>query len=182
MKEEYFDTFVPVDEAGFSKYIAAKQIERMDNAIELRIFSIFGKYEDYAIRFISNEVCKAVFDLSLTIKQNRLFDFLYIDDLMPVLEHFMIAPNRYKAYNVTPDRSIELYDVAKRILRIAGKDLPVKIAQEGMASEYSGDNARLKQEFPGYTLTPIDTAITSLYKWYEENKHTIVRDKLLVDK
>ena len=30
MKEEYFDTSVPVDEHGFSKYLIAKQIEQIE--------------------------------------------------------------------------------------------------------------------------------------------------------
>ena len=59
MKESYFDTHVPLDGYGLSKYIAAKYVELADNIIELRIFGIFGKYEDYAIRFISNAICKA---------------------------------------------------------------------------------------------------------------------------
>ncbi|MEQ8220768.1 MAG: NAD-dependent epimerase/dehydratase family protein, partial [Candidatus Eremiobacterota bacterium] len=54
MKEDYFGFHVPVDEHGFGRYVCARYIEQVDNIIELRIFGIFGKYEDYAIRFISN--------------------------------------------------------------------------------------------------------------------------------
>ena len=87
--EDFLSTSIPVDEHGFYRYVSAKIMERMRNVVELRIFSIFGKYEDYAIRFISNMICKAIHDLPLTMKQNRPFDFLYIDDLMPILDHFI---------------------------------------------------------------------------------------------
>ena len=82
MKEEYFDTHVPIDEHGLCKYVCGKYIQQVDNIIDLRIFGIFGKYEDYAIRFISNMICKAIFDLPLTMKQNRKFDYIYIEDLI----------------------------------------------------------------------------------------------------
>ena len=43
MHETYFDTFVPKDEYGFSKYLSAKYIKQVKNITELRIFGIFGK-------------------------------------------------------------------------------------------------------------------------------------------
>ena len=122
MDEGYFDTSVPADEHGFSKYLIAKYIAEMDNGVELRVFGIFGKYEDYAIRFISNAICKTLFDLPITIRQNRRFDYLYIDDLMPVIDHFIGAKGRYSAYNVTPDDSIDLYAIAEKVKAKSGKD------------------------------------------------------------
>ena len=103
------------DEHGFFRYVSAKYIETTSNVTELRIFSIFGKYEDYAIRFISNAICKTLFDLPITIKQNRLFDYLYVDDFVPILDFFIQNKPRYKAYNVTPDHAIELLTLAEKI-------------------------------------------------------------------
>jgi GDP-L-fucose synthase len=182
MNEEYFDKHVPVDEGGLSKYITSKYIEKAENIIELRIFGIFGKYEDYAIRFVSNMICKALFDLPLNIKQNRRFDYICIDDLMPIIEYFIEQKGEYKAYNVAPDSSIELYELAEKVRKIAGKDSPIKAAQLGMGIEYSGNNARLLAEIKGLKYTPIDEAIQKLYRWYSDNKNTLNRDLLLVDK
>jgi len=182
VKEEYFDTYVPVDELGFSKYIISKYIEKIDNAIELRIFGIFGKYEDYAIRFISNALCKSLFDLPITMKQNRMFDYLFIDDLIPVLNYFMENDFSHKAYNVTPDKSIELLALAEKVKLISGNDLPVVIKDKTMGLEYSGDNSRLKSEISNLKFTPVDSAIKKLYAWYLENKTLINKNLLLVDK
>jgi UDP-glucose 4-epimerase len=182
MKEEYFDTWVPADETGYSKYICAKCVELTKGATELRLFGVFGKYEDYAIRFISNAICKTLFDLPITIKQNRRFDYLFIDDLMPVLEYFMANRGNYSCYNVTPDRSAELAEIALKVRQISGKDVPIIIAQDGMGMEYSGDNGRLKEQMPGLSLTPMDDAIEKLYGWYKENVHLINRSHLLTDK
>lgn len=182
MKEEYFDSHVPIDEHGYNRYVCGKFIQLMDNVVDLRIFGIFGKYEEYAIRFISNAICKTLFDLPITIKQNRRFDYLYIDDLMPVLDYFVQNKWKYNEYNVTPDDTIDLYSIAEKIRDLSGKDLPIVIGQEGMGPEYSGDNARLKAEMPGLHFTPIDEAVRRLYNWFLENRHLIDRNCLLEDK
>ena len=54
--------------------------------MELRLFGVFGRHEDYAIRFISNAICKTLFDLPITLRQNRTFSYLYVDDLGPIVE------------------------------------------------------------------------------------------------
>ncbi|MCU0641427.1 MAG: NAD(P)-dependent oxidoreductase [Candidatus Margulisbacteria bacterium] len=182
MKEDYFDAHVPADEHGFSKYIAAKYVEQAKNITELRIFGIFGKYEDYSIRFISNMICKALCNLPLTMKQNRRFDYLWIDDLPPVVDHFLAKKLKDKAYNVTPDRAVELRQIAALVLKIAGKELPIKIAQPGLGSEYSGDNGRLKRELKGLKFTPLETAVRNLYDWYAARQDKLNKECLLSDK
>lgn len=182
MAEEYFDRHVPSDDHGFSKYISAKYIEKTKNVTELRVFGVFGKYEDYAIRFISNAICKTLFDLPITIKQNRRFDYLYIDDLPQVIDYFIRNEAAHRAYNLTPDKSIELYSLAEKVSDVSGKDLPIKVAQEGLGLEYSGDNSKIKKEIKNLKYTPIDSAISQLYAWYLDNKHLINKDLLLIDK
>lgn len=182
VNEDFFGKSVGGDENSLYRYVSGKFMENIDNAVELRIFSIFGKYEDYAIRFISNAICKAVVDLPITIKQNRKFDFLYIDDLMPILDHFITNNSKFNSYNVTPDESIELHTVAELVRKISMKDLPILVAQSGINLEYSGSNARLRAEMPNLKLTSINESINELYQWYEKNKATLNRDVLLFDK
>lgn len=182
MKEIYFDAHVPLDEAGFSKYIISKYIEKVENAVELRLFGIFGKYEDYAIRFISNMICKALFGLPLTMKQNRRFDYLFIDDLMPVLEYFINRNGKHRAYNVTPDSSVELLSLAKKIGNLSGEQLPIKVDQPGLGPEYSGDNLRLHSEIKGLSFTSVDEAVERLFKWYQAEQARLDKTCLLHDK
>ncbi len=181
MKEDYFDTHVPVDEHGFSKYVCAKYIEAADNILEFRLFGVFGKYEDYEIRFISNAICKALMGLPITIKQNRRFDYLYVDDLAAVIDHFIMRDTIYKTYNVTSDGAIDLRSIAERVREISGTRPDIIIKDEG-GVEYSGDNSRLRQAMPHLRLTPLNQSISSLYSWYEQNRHLIKREWLLVDK
>jgi dTDP-4-dehydrorhamnose reductase len=148
MKEEYFDTHVPVDEHGFSKYVCAKYIEEADKIVELRLFGVFGKYEDYEIRFISNAICKAIMGLPITIKQNRTFDYLYVEDLATVVDHFIMHEAQYKTYNVTSGEAIDLKSLAEIVSQTSGEKTEILIKEEGWGIEYSGDNSRLRESLP----------------------------------
>ena len=181
-KEEEWIANIPVDEHGFFRYVTAHHIEALSGIVDLRLFGVFGKYEDYAIRFVSNAICKSLFNLPITIRQNRRFDYLSIDDLMPVLDHFINNESRHTSYNVTPDSAVELLSVAEIVKVRSGNDIPIIISQQGMGPEYSGDNSRLKSAIKGITFTPILESIDRLYCWYAENIHLIDREKLLVDK
>ncbi len=183
MTEDYFDVHMPIDETGYSKYLCAKYAEQIDNVIELRPFGVFGKYEDWQIRFISNMICKALFDLPLTIKQNRRFDYIYVDDLVMVVRHFIENQPHHRVYNVTPDDTIELKTLAEKVLKISGKKLDICIAKPGMGIEYSGCNERLKVEIP--EISKIDNgfaAIDGLYQWYRDRRDLLDRNSLLLDK
>ena len=182
MKEDSWKEHIPVDEHGYCKYVCEKVIAHCSNIYDLRVFGIFGKYEDYAIRFISNAICKVLFDLPISIKQNRKFDYLYVNDFMPILDWFVQNEPKYQAYNITPDSSISLYDLAVIVREVAGKPMhPIVISQEGMGLEYSGDNSRLKSEFD-LNLTPLALAIRDLYIWYSGNKGQLDKNLLLIDK
>jgi UDP-glucose 4-epimerase len=187
VREEDLDRTVPADEHGFSKYVIAKHIERMRgdgslDAVELRLFGIYGKHEDYAIRFISNAICKTLYNLPITLKQNRTFSYLFVGDLMPVIDHFLKYQASEAAYNVVPDATDDLLDLAERVKRRSGKDLPIRVREPGSGLPYWGTNDLLRREIPGVSFTPIDSAVDQLYLWYEQRIDTIERTVLLTDK
>ena len=184
MKEDFFGRYMPEDEHGYTKYICGKYMERcQEDVVDLRVFGIFGRYEDYAIRFISNAICKTLFDLPVTLRQDRVFSYLAVEDLMPVLDYFIEHKPRHKAYNVVPDERVSLLDLARRVVWISGKDLPVKVGMPGMGMEYSGDNARLRAEMGDWlSFTPVEQSVRRLYGWYQEHKGELDRECLLFDK
>ena len=182
MKESYFGTHIPLDEHGYNKYMFGKLLPGLSHVYDFRIFGLFGRYEDYAIRFISNAICKAIFGLPVTLRQNRKFDYLYINDLMPILEYFIENGPPDKAFNITPDSSVSLLEIAQLIVGIAGKPLPVVVAEEGMGMEYSGDNSLLKKEMGSITFTPLESAVRELYGWYSQNITSLDKTLLLADK
>ncbi|MEG2336763.1 MAG: NAD-dependent epimerase/dehydratase family protein [Bacteroidales bacterium] len=182
MKETYFGTHIPTDEHGYNKYICGKYIESTENIIDLRIFGIFGKYEEYAIRFISNAICKTLYNLPITLRQDRKFDYLYIADLLPILDYFLQNKMAYKAYNITPNQSISLLHIAEIIQNMSGNANEIQVGTPGMGLEYSGNNDRLQKEMKEVQFTPIHQAIKELFEWYHNQQNTIQLESLLVDK
>ncbi|HOW58290.1 MAG TPA: NAD(P)-dependent oxidoreductase [Candidatus Omnitrophota bacterium] len=182
MKEEYFDMHVPQDQAGFSRYLIGRYVALAHNIVNLRPFAVFGKYEDWEIRFISNACCKAVWDLPITIKKNVFYDYLYIDDLVKITNWFIQNRPKEKVYNICTGRTYDLLTLAKKVLKVSGKNLEIKIAQPGIDKEYSGDNARLFQEMGSVSFEDIDHSISALYEWYKIHKKDINRELLLKDK
>jgi UDP-glucose 4-epimerase len=170
VREEYFDTRVPRDPYGFSKYICAQHIERSERIVNLRLFGVFGRYEDYTVRFISNACCRALKGLSIVLKQDVVFDYLYIDDLIRVAKWFIENNPRHKAYNVCTGRPLRLTQWAEIIARISGRNPRVSVTIEGMGPEYSADNSRLLKEIGGYHFGDLESSVSKLYRWYEQQE------------
>lgn len=173
VKEEDFGKNMPVDPYGFTKYIMNKNSAQSINIYNLRLFGIFGKYEFWQSKFISNLCCKAVFDLPLTIRQNCWFDFLYINDLPSIVEWFIENTPYYKDYNLCYGTPIDLISIAKIVEKVSNKKLGINVFKEDFNIAYTSDNTRLKQQIPSLRLTNYTDSIANLYQYYYENKHLI---------
>lgn len=180
VKEADFDKRLPADDFGLYKYACAKYIEEsQDQMINLVLFGIYGKYEPYSFRFISNSLCRALFDLPLTISQNTYFDYLYIDDFVSILEYFIENNPKKRTYNVGTGKQIDLLTIAKRVIEITGKKLEIKIAQKGFKDEYTCDNSRLMNELGHFTFTDFNETLKQLYAWYESRKSSLDKNSLI---
>lgn len=182
VKEEKFDRVVPKDSFGFSKYICSKYIEKADRIINLRLFGIYGKYEDYELRFISNAICKTLFNLPITIKQNVLFDYVYIDDFVRILDYFIVHKPTKKFYNIGRGDSIDLLTIAELVNKIGDRKSKIIVKQKGLNNEYTCDNSRLKKEIKGIHFTDFDETLKRLYEWYKSIKSSLSIDSFLHDK
>lgn len=176
VKEDDFDNRVPVDEYGYVKYLCSKYIENSENIVCLRIFGLFGKYEDYRYRFISNAVCRNIFGMPITMRQNVYFDYIYINDFVRIVEYFIEHDGKHKFYNIGTGKKVDLKTIAAKINEIAEKRSEILIKNKGLNKEYSCNNSRLVNELKGFEFTDFDTYINELYSWYKENKKSIKKD------
>ena len=165
---------IPVDGYGFAKYIMTTHARLSKNVYILRLFGIFGKYEDWTYKFISNICCKAVYNLPLTIRRECKFDYIYIDDLPEVAEWFLENTPKYHDYNFTRGTPVRLTKLAEMVLQAAEKKLDViMLNPEGLNNEYTSSNKRLCQELAYFKPTPLPDAIEQLYRFYYDNKNNI---------
>lgn len=180
VQEEDLDKHVPADEFGFYKYTCAKYIEESRiNMLNLCIFGIYGKHEEYAFRFISQSLCRVLFDMPIVINQNVRFDYLYVDDFIHILDYFIEHETKYRMFNVGTGSSIDLVTIARRILAVTKKDLPITVKKPGLNFEYTCNTDRLHTAMGDFNYTDFDTTIFRLYEWYRVRRNTIQKDLLI---
>lgn len=170
MPEDYFGRRVPSDGHSYAKYLISKYIElKKDPALVcFRLFGVFGKYEDYRYKFISNAIVKNLLGLPITINQNVIYDYLYIVDFCRIIERFISLsnPTGRTVYNVTPTEPIDLISLARMINKASGRQSEIKVLNEGIGVEYSGDNSRLLAELGDFRFTAPEKAIAELIVYY----------------
>ncbi|MBF0359010.1 MAG: NAD(P)-dependent oxidoreductase [Magnetococcales bacterium] len=172
MDESYFKKHIPTDIYGFSKYVIARDIETNPaNIYNLRVWGIYGKYEDYSRRFISNNICRLLSGLDISINRNMYFDYLYVDDFSRIVEAFIENTPKKKIYNTCSGERVGLVDLAKMINEVHGGGSNIIVKQEGENPEYTGDNSMFLKEFDSIRFTKVQDAIREMYDWYKNESN-----------
>ena len=183
MPEEYFGEQVPDDEHSYAKYLISKYISDTDyeNLICLRIFGVFGKYEDYRYKFISNAIVKNLLKLPIVINQNVIYDYIYINDFFRIVLFFVKNRTKNRIYNVTPTESIDLLTIAGIINKSSENKSEIYVLNEGIGVEYSGNNRKLLSEIGGFQFTPPTVSIRDLYEYYKERVNSLDAEAIKED-
>lgn len=168
VSEDTSKHFIPHNDYGLAKYIIGRHIENSNNIYNLRIFGLFGKYENWKTTFISGACCKALKGLPITIRQNVWFDYLYIDDFCKIVKYFIDAEPHAHTYNVTTGIKRDLVTIANDVIKLCKADVPIYICKDGLANEYTSDNTRLLTELGGFEFTAWEQCISKLIEYYKE--------------
>lgn len=123
VSEETVGEVIPHDAYGFSKLVMSKFIcgnsrRQIFNPI---IFGLFGPFEDYTFKFISNACIKNLLGMPIVINQNVRFDYLYIDDFFSIIDRLIEAEAdslTHHEFNITPTESITLTEIVDIINEI----------------------------------------------------------------
>lgn len=177
--EDIRERYIPSEPYGFSKYIMADKAENSSNIYELCLFGVFGKYEAWHRRFISNAICRSLHGLPITMQRNVYFDYLYIKDLCDIMPLFIENDLQHKRYNVCRGEHIDLYSLAQMVKEITNNPFDIQVAEEGLKPEYSGSNKRMMEEFAQIRFTPYEVAIRELTEYYKTCLGEINRELLL---
>lgn len=164
---------IPIDQYGLMKYTVEQLIEASENIYNFRLFGIFGKYEYYPVKFISNICCKAIKGLPFSIRQNLYFDYLWVEDFCRMLEFFLSHEPKYHSYNMVAGDKISLREICDMVNQISLGKAPVYICRDGLGREYTASNERFLEEWPDFSYTPKETAVRELYEWYQEREDMI---------
>jgi GDP-L-fucose synthase len=181
VKEEDYLELLPYDEYGFYKSITSRYIEKSDRIIQLRVFGAYGENEDYKYRFISNSIIKNLMHLPITINKNVYFDYIYINDLVNIIDWFIHNDSQEKIYNTTSGKRVDLITLAKTINEISDFQSDIQILNEGLNNEYTSNNDKIMNEINDFTFTTHNTAIKSMYEYFKEHLHNLDLDTIKND-
>ena len=191
VREEEFGTVIPADDYGYSKYVMEQYIRERSLAgaqgviYNPIIFGLYGAHEDYSFKFISNAILKNMLGMPITINQNVVFDYLYLDDFLRIIEHIIENDCTYKEFNITPTESINLVHIAELINNCGRYQSEIIVKNPGMNYQYTGDNGRLLANMGAdYRFTSYQEGIERLYQYYEAHRseldmETIRQDSLM---
>jgi GDP-L-fucose synthase len=186
VEEDEAGIALPFDDYGFYKSVCSRYIEQCNsNVVNLRIFACYGKYEDYRYKFISNAIVKNLLGMPINIRQNVLFDYVYVDDLMKMVHWAVESKTEHRVYNITKGEGVELITLAKLVNEVAEIPSVIIVDKPGLNLEYTSTNLRILQECP-VEFTAHQSAIRRLYEYYADHLDRLdldaVRGDFFIDK
>jgi len=183
MQESFFGENVPHDSHSYAKYLISQYIEDQadPNLIGVRIFGIFGKYEDYRYKFISNAIAKNLCNLPIVINQNVLYDYMPVEDFSRLAEVLLKTETTGRVFNATPTIPIDLVTIAKLINEASENEVEVQVLNDGMGTEYTGNNSALLNEIGDFQFSTMSEAISNLYNHYASIKDSLDEEALRED-
>ena len=185
VKEPSYLESLPLDSYGFYKGVCSRFIESTrGNVICLRIFGCYGAGENYRYKFISNAIVKNLLHLPITIYKDCVFDYIYIDDLCAIIEHFLhasIASLDHRVYNASSGSGVLLSELAKMINATSSFQSPIHFIESGLNNQYTSDNSRLLSAMPSLKLTPHSHAIESMREYFASNLASLDVESIKAD-
>jgi GDP-L-fucose synthase len=178
ISEDQFGRVIPQDSYGFLMYTMQMLAYQYKNITNFRLFGIFGPYEQYKSRFISNAICKALCGYPITIRQNAVFDYLHTDDLCKMVEHYIENDMTHLSYNATSGENIELLELARLVQRLVNRDVPIFVAKEGYKNAYTSSNDLILKETKVLIGSMIDH-IVNLASFYRTHMDQLDKEALL---
>lgn len=171
---------LPKDDYGFYKSICARYIDRCDNIYNLRIFGAYGEYENYRFKFISNAIVKNLLHLPIEIMQNVYFDYIDINDMIPMILYFIEHDGKHRTYNISKGEKVDLVTLAQIINETSDFQSEIIVKNPGLNLEYTSSNSRIMNEY-SFQLSTHRETIIRLAEYYKSILSEIDTNEIRVD-
>ena len=179
--EEDYNLSSPLDEYGFYKSITSRYIEKSDNIVQLRVFGAYGEYENYRYKFITNSIVKNLLQLPIVINKNVYFDYIYVDDLLRMIDWTIHNESKEKIYNATTGIKIDLITLANLVNETSDFKSEIKILNDGLNNEYTSNNERIMKELKNFEFTSHKKAIQKMREYFKANLEKLDKESIIND-
>ena len=168
VKESEIGQYIPHDLYGQSKMRIAQSIKKYSDILCLNIFACYG-YGEKANRFPSYAINQVLNGEDVVINQNAVFDYLFVEDMQKIVEHFIKYEPENKIINISPTQSISLLEIAEIINNFSDKKVNIFVKNKVLCNEYTGDNSLLLSEIPDFQFTTMESGLKKLYLYMQDN-------------
>jgi GDP-L-fucose synthase len=139
--EEIIFDRIPKDYYGLSKNIIAKKALTANNFFNLRVFGCFDENE-LDSRFIKTCILKSKNNETITIHEDKIMDFFYIQDLISIIKYFLLVNPTYQDINLSYKNKYKLSQIAKKITNKTNSKSDI-IIQKEQGLNYNGNFDKL---------------------------------------
>ena len=167
VKESEIGKVIPMDLYGKSKVEIFNLVKNKKDVLMLNIFACYG-YGEKENRFPSYAINQVLKNEDIIINQNCIFDYLFVEDMQKIVEHFIEQDFVDNVINITPKLSISLENIAKIVQKFSDKNIQIKIKIPELNNEYTGDNSLLLKNYPELEFTEIEHGLKKLFEYKKE--------------
>lgn len=167
-KDSDFLKSFPSDPYGMSKSLIAKSGYLYDKFYNLRIFNVFNQNE-LDTRMIKYNILRYIKKEPITIHQNKIMDFIHMDDLFKIVKYYIINDNLPKQINCVYKEKYSLLEIAQIINSLDNYKVEIKINKENMANSYIGNTDAYSL---GIDLSDLQTGIAKTFNLLK-NTHSV---------
>jgi UDP-glucose 4-epimerase len=133
---------------GFSKKVINKLIHKHDNFYNLRIYAVFDEKEKDT-RFIKSNIKRYLNNEPIIIHQDKLMDFIYMPDLISIIEYYIAGKDLLKEVDCIYDDTVSLSNIAQQINNLSINKVPINIEDPLPGQNYIGVYNELPIAFIG---------------------------------
>jgi GDP-L-fucose synthase len=138
----------PESPYGLSKKVITNSISEIENFYNIRVFAVFDENE-LDTRFIKSNLKKYINREPIEIYQNKYMDFFYMEDLVSLVEFYILNENPPKEIDCVYPESKTLHHIANMINKLDEYKVEIKINEPELGKEYIGKFADLGLEYIG---------------------------------
>jgi len=122
---------------GKSKKWCNGLVNQIENWHTLRIYAVFDENE-LDTRFIKSNIKRYINDKPIIIHQDKLMDFIYMPDLVTIIENVILDKIKDKEIDCVYEDEVSLSLVAKWINNLSDYKVPINYDFNGTTEPYIG--------------------------------------------
>jgi dTDP-4-dehydrorhamnose reductase len=162
------EIFAPNTPYGSSKKYINSIINTFENFYNLRIYAVFDHNENDR-RFIKSNILRYMIGENLIIHKDRFMDFIYMPDLLSIIEAYLINNGLPKTIDCVYNNKYKLSNIAQLINQLDhNKKSNIKFCSSEIDNEYIGNFIDIGINFIGLT-TGISNTFNIMVNNYEKN-------------